>query len=74
MAIRKTAAPPTPADFERIAESIRTISNTAKQMRTAGLTRRAIVTLLHDATGVTRKDIATVLDATESLASWCLSK
>lgn len=72
MAARKQPATLTADDYKRVAESIARTSEHAKAMNAAGLTRRAIVTLLHDATAVPRKDIVTVLDAAEALASWCL--
>lgn len=71
---KKVSAPPTVDDFKRVAEAIRKTSQQARAMKTAGLTRKAIIVLLADATGLPRKDIGLVLDATEALSSWCLSQ
>lgn len=64
--------PPTTDDFKRIAESVRKISDVGKQLRLCGLSQRATITLLADSTGISRKDIGTVLTAIEQLRSWCL--
>lgn len=69
--VEKNAEPRT--DYTRIVESIRKISDDARSMRNSGLTREAGLVLLKDATGLSKKDIATVLDATENLVKWCVN-
>lgn len=60
-------------DYERIARSINRAGEVGKRLTASGLSRRAVVVLLHDATGVPMKDIRCVLDSLETLASWCLA-
>jgi hypothetical protein len=64
----------TPEDCARVAQSIAKISNAALLMKNAGLSRRAILVLIRDATNLPLADIRRVLDAVEDLASWCLVK
>lgn len=56
---------PVPAKI--LAESIRRVADSNRQMRTAGLTRRAIVTLLHDSSKVSKTEIERILDSLDDL-------
>lgn len=57
-----------PIGVEIIAAAIVELSAGMKRIESSRLTRRAIVTLLHDSTrGLTRNDIETVLNALDGL-------
>lgn len=58
-----------PADAKRLAEAVRKIEKAAKELSESGLNRKAIVVLLADSTGVSRRDINAVLNGLESLAA-----
>lgn len=68
------ATKPDTADYAKIVESIGRISDSAKALRSAGLSREAVLVLLHHATSVPKRDIRLVLDAAEDLKSWCLAR
>lgn len=59
---------------EVIAESIVAISDGIKKLRAGRLNDRALVLLLHDVTGVARRDIKVVLDGLQSLESTYIKK
>ncbi len=65
---------PKPEDFQRIAESIGRLADSAKAMRASGLSRDAAVVLLKHVTGIPMKDISAVLSAAEDLRRWCLTQ
>lgn len=69
---------PVPADeqidFDALAAAIRRTGYFACQMDSAGLSRRAVLVLLKDATGLPLADIGRVIDAQTRLASWALRK
>lgn len=54
--------------FEELASSLRRLVTGLEQIETAGLTRRTIVLLLHDATGIGKRDIEVLLDSIPKLA------
>jgi hypothetical protein len=75
MVKKKPAPPPDPITtlgaIERLAEmpdAIRQLVTAVKKVETAGLNRRALVLLLHDASRVPKKQINDVLDALPLLA------
>lgn len=59
---------------EVIAQSIKEISDGMRKLRTGRLNDRAIVTLLHETTKISRTDIKTVLDGLEELEGTFLKK
>ena len=62
----------TPVAAETIAEAIIGVSEGMKQLSNSGLKRRAIVALIHETSGIGKKDIELVLNNLESLrATWC---
>jgi len=65
---------PKPEEFARIADSIARVSDAAKAMRAAGLTREATIVLIKHRTSIPMKDVSAVLDAAEDLKRWCLSQ
>lgn len=67
-------AEPGPDDFRRIAESIQKIADTGRALHASGLSRRALVVLLADATGLRRGDIGLILDALPKLRTYFLTK
>lgn len=67
--VQKDPAKPVPAQV--IADSIVEIARAMKDLNNTRLKKRAIVTLIHDATGVTRRDIERVIGGLEQLeAEW----
>lgn len=68
----KPPEPPivTQADLARIAASIREASELGKRLKQCGLSRRAILVLLHDCTGCAQRDIKLILDALPELAKF----
>ena len=56
-------------DARQLAESVRKIDKAMKDFIASGLSRRALVVLLNDATGVAKRDINAVLDGLESLGA-----
>lgn len=59
---------------EIIASSIQVIADGVKKMRAGRLTDKAIVLLLHHASGVSQRDIKNVIDHMEKLAATYLKK
>jgi hypothetical protein len=59
----------TQEDARQLAESVRKIDKAMKDFIASGLTRKALVVLLNDATGVAKRDINAVLDGLESLGA-----
>ena len=59
----------TQEDARQLAESVRKIDKAMKDFIASGLSRRALVVLLNDATGVAKRDINAVLDGLESLGA-----
>jgi len=57
-----------PVAAKVLAQAIVKISDAARAMARAGLTRRAIVILLSESSGVSRTQCACVLDSLENLA------
>lgn len=54
--------------FTVVANSINKIADSILAMNESGLTQRAIVLLLHDATGVNKKEIVKILEAAPLLS------
>lgn len=54
--------------LEVVASSVIKLADGLKKMNDSGLTQRAIVLLLHDATGVNKKDIVKILEVAPLLA------
>jgi hypothetical protein len=64
--------PDEPIAVEVIARAIIDISDAMKKLSTSGLKRRAIVALIHDHSGIGKRDIEIVLNNLESLReTWC---
>lgn len=61
-------------DARRLADSVRKIEKGMKELNEAGLNRKAIVVLLAESTGVSRRDINAVLNGLETLGSEYLEK
>jgi len=59
----------TPNDAKSLAEAIRKIDKAVKTLVESGLNRKALVVLLHEETGVARRDINGVLDGLENLGA-----
>jgi len=57
-----------------VANCIATISRGVRELRAGRLNDRAIVTLVHEACGVARRDIKAVINALESLEATYLKK
>jgi broad specificity phosphatase PhoE len=57
-----------PTDEETLAEAVRRVSAGVARLAKGGLNRRAVVALLHDASGVSKRTVALVLDELENLA------
>lgn len=58
----------TPAEEPKdLSSAIEAISDGLKRLVGSGLNRKAIIVLLHDATGVARRDITAVLDGLNDL-------
>lgn len=64
----------TPVPVEIIAQSIKRIADGFQRMKKSGLSERAIVVLLHDASGVGKPAIKDVLYALGSLEKMYLTK
>ena len=61
-----------PIAAEIIAKAIIDISEAMKRFSTSGLKRNAIVVLIHDRSGIGKRDIEVVLNNLEALrADWC---
>lgn len=56
-------------DALQLVEAVRKIERASKDILAAGLQRKALVVLLHDSTGVAKRDINAVLDGLESLGA-----
>lgn len=54
--------------FEGLAEAIRKMAAGFEAAASAGLAPRTLVLLIHDATGIPKRQIATILDALPELA------
>ena len=63
-----------PIPVEIIAKSIKKIADAYKRMKSAGLSERCIVLLLHDYSHVGKPDIKDVLKAMSELEKMYLSK
>lgn len=59
-------------DYNRVADAIRKVGDAGLALKSSGLSRRAVVVLLADATALPLKDIGRILDALESLKTWAL--
>lgn len=73
---KETQPPPeiSADDARRLADSVRKIEKGMKELNEAGLNRKAIVVLLAESTGVSRRDINAVLNGLETLGSEYLEK
>lgn len=76
MAAKETQAPPDiePSDAKRLAEAVKKIEKSMKELNESGLNRKAIVVLLADSTGVSRRDINAVLNGLETLGQEYLER
>lgn len=61
-------------DYAKVAQAIQRVGELGKRLSASGLSRRAVLVLLHDATKVPIRDIKLVLDELEALADWALTK
>lgn len=68
LSVKKT--PGTPESKEVLAEAITKISEAMRELTASGLNRDAIVVLLAAKTGVSKRDINTVLDGLNRLRGW----
>lgn len=59
-----------PETTEILADAIVRLSEAHEKLKSSGLNRKAIILLLNDATGVGKRDIATILDAMPRLRGW----
>lgn len=73
MQIEKQKPVPTKEDYARIASSIRTAAEMGAKLKQCGLSRRAILVLLSDATGLPMKDCKLVIEAAADLAKLYLA-
>jgi hypothetical protein len=61
-----------PLEKEILADAIAKVSEAMRKLSASGLNRKAIVTLVKDATGITKTDIEMILDAMIDLkAMYC---
>ena len=64
--------PEAPVAAEVLARAIVEISDAMKKVATSGLKRKAIVALIHDHSGIGKRDIEIVLNNLEGLReTWC---
>ena len=63
-----------PQSFEDIAAEVENISAAFTAIKNSRLTRRAIIVLLHDMTGLPKRDIQTLLDLAPDLKSHYIKK
>lgn len=59
-----------PESKEILAEAIIRIGEGFEKLKASGLNHKAIVALIRDATGLSKRDIDTVLDALARLRGW----
>lgn len=59
---------------EEIAEKIKEIHTGVQKVLNSGLTERALILLINDASGVGKKDIKSVLDAMESISDYLVGE
>lgn len=64
----------TAADAGKLADAVKKLAVAAEQLADAGLSRRALVVLLADATKVSPRDINDVLNGLDSLGELYLEK
>lgn len=57
----------TPGEATKLADAVRRIDKAFKDLDNSGLNRKAIVTLVHETSGVAKRDINAVLDSLDSL-------
>lgn len=53
--------------YEILATAVKELAQGVKKLRASPLNDRAIILLLHDATGISKRDIQTMLDSMENL-------
>lgn len=70
MSVEVIQDPDAPVAVEILAESIEKIAEAADRMMNAGLTKRAILVLLRDQTGLGMREIERVLDALSDLTAY----
>jgi hypothetical protein len=70
--VNQNADPPVAAEV--IAEAIVGISESMKRLTASGLKRKAIVALVHDHSGIGKRDIEIVFNNLESLRETWLTK
>jgi hypothetical protein len=63
-----------PDDALQLVEEIRQIGRGMREILTAGLQRKTLVVLLHESTGVPKRDINAVLDGLETFEADFLEK
>jgi hypothetical protein len=59
-----------PESKEILAAAIVRISAALTKLSSSGMNEAGIVALIHDGTGLSKRDIKTVLDAQKQLAAW----
>lgn len=73
--LEKAPAPEISGNEARdLAAAVRRIDVGVKEILASGLNRKALIVLLNEATGVTRRDINSVLNGLESLGAEYLEK
>lgn len=66
--VKKSASEP--ESKEILAEAIVRIGEGFDALAKSGMNKKAIIVLIHDATGLAKRDIVTVLDALPRLRGW----
>lgn len=61
---------PTDEDLRRIVASVREMAELGRRLQKCGLNNRAVVTLLHESSGVPKRDIKFVLDHLSTIDSF----
>lgn len=70
--VRVKQDPQEPVAAEIVAKAIIDISDAMKKLSNSGLKRAAIIALVHDSTGLPKRDIILVLTSLEELRTeWC---
>lgn len=67
--IRVTRSDP-PESTEILAAAITRLGEGMRRLEESGINEKAIIVLLQDATGLSKRDIKTIIDAQRRLAGW----
>lgn len=65
---------PTQEELQRVVDSIRAITDMGKRLTVCGLNERAVITLLHESSGVAKRDIKFVLAHLRTMSNAFLVK